>query len=223
MQIRSAMVSKIAPASLVFLLALVIVGSGCSDESTVGAGSMAGIGIHAVGMESSDVFPSAVSLDPFASAEIVISRVELVPGREGQSGIELLGETPVTLDLMDLEQGEALTITEAQVPAGTYEQLRVVVEEATVTLADGFQFEDGTTTKDLRIPSGDRSGIRVKLLGPVEASTGTFSSLFVDFDVTRNFTIEGNPLTRAGIHDVLFTPVLTENARSSSPTQDPSM
>jgi hypothetical protein len=40
----------------------------------------------------------------------------------------------------------------------------------------------------------------------------------VDFDVDDNFVLQGNPETPAGIHGVLFTPVLKEKVRTEEET-----
>ena len=68
-----------------------------------------------------------------------------------------------TFDLLDLQDGATATLASFVVDAGRYRQLRFIVESATVTLAGGYTFPDGSDTKSLIIPSGAQTGIKVNL------------------------------------------------------------
>jgi hypothetical protein len=83
-------------------------------------------------------------------------------------------------------------------------------------LAEGYEFNDGSTGQDLFVPSGAQTGIKLNLHvadedaddeGALEIVSGE-TILVLDFDVSRSFVIQGNPLTPAGIHSVLFTPTI---------------
>ena len=83
-------------------------------------------------------------------------------------------------DLLEL-QGVSAEVAETDVPAGTYHQLRFIVESATVTLAEGYTFSDGeSTTMDLQVPSGAQTGIKVNLLEPVQVEDQTLVEVTVD-------------------------------------------
>lgn len=118
-------------------------------------------------------------------------------------------DEPQCPDLLEL-QGVSVEVAEAEVPAGTYAQLRFIVESAAVTLAEGYEFNSGGNTQDLQVPSGAQTGIKVLLLDPVVVEAQTVNEMTVDADVNANFVIQGNPETAAGIQGVLFTPVLKE-------------
>jgi hypothetical protein len=62
-----------------------------------------------------------------------------------------------------------------------------------------------------------QSGIKVQLSAPLEAEAGELTIVVVDFDVDRNFVLQGNPDTPAGLKDVLFTPLLHEERREETP------
>lgn len=164
--------------------------------------------------------------DYIESAEVCISRAYLVPGKdeEGNGGngppwVDLFNEPgePWCHDLLLLRDGitEALTGPEGVEP-GEYGQLRLVVSSALVTLKEGYAFRDGTISKPLFVPSGMQTGIKVLLDGPILVEDGKLVIVTVDFDVNENFVFQGNPDTPAGIHGVLFTPVLKEKGRSES-------
>jgi hypothetical protein len=155
--------------------------------------------------------------DLFASAEVTISRAYLVPASSGQSTVELLGEAEArSIDLLTLREGAELELSQISVPAGSYSQLRLVVTDARIDLAEGYQFTDGSTSRTLRVPSGEQSGIKVLLESPIPVSEGGVTTVVVDFDVERNFHIQGDPNTPAGIEGVLFTPVLNEKRRDAT-------
>jgi hypothetical protein len=166
--------------------------------------------------------------DYLASADVCISRVYLVPGEDreddeengnGPNWVDLFNdsEDPLCYNLLELRDGINADLTDAvEVEPGEYGQLRLVVSSAEVTLAEGYEFQDGTFSKPLFVPSGMQTGIKVLLNESIEAESGTLTTLIVDFDVNENFVIQGNPNTPAGIHGVLFTPVLKEKGRSET-------
>ena len=94
---------------------------------------------------------------------------------------------------------------------GSYEQLRLVVDSARVTLASGNTFSDGTTEKTLKVPGGDNSGLKVNFAGPVMVDPG-HTTVTVDFDVSQSFIFQGNASMPNG---VLFTPVLHGSVTTS--------
>jgi len=150
--------------------------------------------------------------DYFASATVEIGAVEIIPD-DGPP--VMLTEDAGEHDLLELQNGVTREIASLDIEPGTYLQLRLIVEGASVELAEGLEFNDGTTSKDLFVPSGAQTGIKINLRATdgngeeagVEIVQGE-TILVVDFDVSQNFVIQGNPDTPAGIQDVLFTPLL---------------
>lgn len=160
--------------------------------------------------------------DYIDEAWVSISRVYLIPGEEdpeeGPPFVDLFNdeENPLVYDLLTLRDGITADMTgEVEVPAGTYNQLRMIVSDAEVTLAEGYEFNDGATTRQLFIPSGAQSGIKVNLTESITTEEGTINVVLVDFDVDQNFVIQGNPDTPAGIQGILFTPMLRELSRTT--------
>ncbi|MBT8396327.1 MAG: DUF4382 domain-containing protein [Gemmatimonadetes bacterium] len=166
--------------------------------------------------------------DYIESAEVWISRAYLKGGsdegeeteEESENGgpINLFeaGEgDPLYFDLLTLQDGITANLTSAEgVEAGVYRQLRLVVDDAVVTLKPGYEFKNGGVSEALKVPSGMTSGIKVHLNGPIEITEGTLTIVTVDFDVNDNFKLQGNPDTPAGINGVLFTPTLKEKGRT---------
>jgi hypothetical protein len=205
--------------------------SGCGG--TTQGGSVAELRVSATDTpltSSMTAGGTAVPDDPttmFASVEVVIPRIYLVPDegeaeveKEGDA-IELLDEPPLVLDLVHLEGGAPQIMAETTIPAGTYSQLRVIVTEATVTLAEGYSFAGGESEHALTVPSGAQTGIKVGLHGPIEANPDSWSSLLVDFDVAGNFVVHWEQGSETVVRDVLFKPVLNEASRTALSPNEP--
>ena len=159
--------------------------------------------------------------DVIASAEVWISKVYLVPGSDSSHQVVLFenSSAPQHYDLLTLRDSLTADLTDTfEVPAGTYHQLRLVVDSARVTLVEGMQFDGGGSSRSLKVPSGSTSGIKVQLASPVEAAEGTVTTILVDFDVEQNFKLQGNPDSPGGIRGILFTPTLVEKRRGQAAT-----
>lgn len=137
--------------------------------------------------------------------------------------IQLIGDgPPITLtedggvhDLLTLQDGVMADLATLEIEAGTYHQLRLIVESAQVTLAEGYEFNDGTTTRDLFVPSGAQTGVKVNLHDAgdedgegVVISSGETVLVVLDMDVSQNFVIQRDADGPAGIEGVLFTPLV---------------
>lgn len=192
--------------ALPFALALIVLTLACHGADEVVGGSS-----HV------RVLLTDAPSDLIASAKVTVSRVYLVGGDGGSLDLMSASEAPLSFELLDLRQGVEALLADRAIPAATYDQLRLVVEAAEVTLADGVTFEDGTSSRTLRVPSGMQSGIKVQLAAPIDADPGELTLVVVDFDVDRNFVVQGNAGTPAGVQGVLFTPVLLEKRRAESP------
>lgn len=146
------------------------------------------------------------------SAVVEIGRIELLPADGGDRIV--LTEAGGTYDLLTLQDGVTAELASISIPAGSYHELRMVVESAELTLKAGYEFEAGGSTQTLHVPSGAASGIKVKLRtadgdeeAGIEIRPGE-TVLVVDFDVSQNFVIQGDAETPAGIKSYSFTPVL---------------
>lgn len=147
-----------------------------------------------------------------ASASVDIGSVELVPAGDGPPIVITEDGTDGPIDLLELTDAATELLGEASLESGSYAQLRLVVESARVALVEGYAFRDGSTERDLTVPSGAQTGIKLNLRapdegGPVEIEPGE-AVVVVDFDVGESFVLQGSPDTPAGIEGVLFTPTV---------------
>jgi hypothetical protein len=129
--------------------ALVALGAACND-ATSGEGSR-------VSIQLTDA-PGAA----FAAATVDVGVIQLIPEDGDPIAVtEDAGE----FDLLHLQDGVTATLASSDVPAGRYLQMRLVVRGASVTLADGRTFADGSASRELFVPSGAQSGIKINLFG----------------------------------------------------------
>jgi hypothetical protein len=186
------------------IIALVSVAAGCGDNS----GPQDGVTRVTVALTDA---PNPM----FAEASVEIGAVSLIPA-DGPP--VTLADAGGTHDLLMLQNGVMVNLATQEIEAGRYLQLRLEVLSATVTLAEGLTWSDGTADqRSLAVPSGAQTGIKVNLRnadGPagVDIASGE-TILVVDMDVSQNFKIQGSAGTPAGIRDVKFTPLLRAAVR----------
>lgn len=145
--------------------------------------------------------------DGIRAAGVVVSQIYL----QGEGGRTLLRDTPVTVDLITTG-GDLATLVDARVPDGTYGELRLVIDGAWVAVDGEAGVEvyatpgmeamvGGAVTGELKTPSWDTSGLKVKLDGALEVD-GSHRVLALDFDVAETFQ------TRTGAGDMVMSPVV---------------
>jgi hypothetical protein len=95
--------------------------------------------------------------------------------------VTVTGE-PVTVDLLKWTNGNKLLIGSAEVPAGKYTQIRIIIDEAEVGV-DGKVFP-------LDVPSGAKTGLK---FGPqFTIEEGSSYDLICDFDASRSIVVTGS-------------------------------
>ncbi len=131
------------------------------------------------------------------SVFVNINRMELWVEKGSSKGRLLLGRTVGQLDLMLLRNGVSRTIEDFQIGQD------VVIKEIRLVLEGHGNYavkSDGSTC-DLKTPSGQQSGIKIKLSSPATIAEGSTYSLVVDFDAEKSVVVNGNG-------DCLLKPVL---------------
>jgi hypothetical protein len=160
-----------------------------------------------------DVLLTDAASDYVSEAMVDIGAVELLGGQGGPIVLTEDG-TDGLVNLLDFQNEATAILASTEIPTGTYTQLRLIVEEATVTLAEGYEFNGGGNSMELTVPSGAQTGIKLNLSAADDEATqgGVEISgdmvLVVDFDVNQSFVIQGSPDTAAGINSVSFQPTL---------------
>lgn len=153
------------------------------------------------------------------TAEVDLGAVELVAA-DG-SVVTLTDDgTSGPVDLLDLEDDrfeQLPRLADADVPQDEYARLRLVVESMRVELARGYAFTDGTTARELAVPSGAAAGLALNLdvagmrdddvVGAMDIQAGR-TVLVLDFDVNQSLALQGDPESIEGIEGIVFTPAI---------------
>ncbi|WP_420322977.1 DUF4382 domain-containing protein [Flagellimonas sp.] len=119
---------------------------------------------------------------------------------DGSPFITLM-EEEMDINLLELTNGVTEQLASLDVPAGTYDLLRIYVKGVNVVLTDGRTF-------DLKVPSGEQTGIKVFIKPGITVAGGLSADLLLDFDVSRSFVAKGNTKSIDGIKGFNFKPVI---------------
>lgn len=87
------------------------------------------------------------------------------------------------INLLTLTGGNAANLGSIEVPAGEISQIRLILGEDNYLISNGDRI-------DLRTPSAQQSGLKLKIDKPIQA--GLSYDLVIDFDVARSIVRAGN-------------------------------
>lgn len=128
-----------------------------------------------------------------------------------ESSFVTLMEEEISVNLLDLTNGVTEELADVEVPAGTYDLVRVHVKGVNVVLTDERTF-------DLDVPSGAQTGIKIFIDPGLTVAGGLSSDLLLDFDVSRSFVAKGNLNSVDGITGFNFKPVIKASNLSTAGT-----
>lgn len=136
----------------------------------------------------------------FANAIVTIDRIELLGGEDNENDRIVLRDSPVTVDLLELQNEVMVLVGETPVPAGRYSELRLVISEGLITVeqddgsflvyssSDEFAASEGFTSDGrLQMPSFAQSGLKIKLPAGEANVDGDDNAVLIDFNVAQSF------------------------------------
>jgi hypothetical protein len=170
--------------------------AGCSD------GGLPGGTDGATGTIRVSLADSPYPFDLIRTAELTVDQVSVRYQGDDAGGFLVLGDELRTVNLLDLRNGVTTLLVEAEVPAGTIDQLRLRVVDAGVTLTDGREFP-------LEVPSGETSGLKADADPPIVVAGGLTADLLLDVDVSRSFlAVPAAPRRVDDVRGFHFKPVV---------------
>jgi hypothetical protein len=153
----------------------------CNDDENSPQGTKGRINVH--------LTDSPYPIDLIKNAFVTIDKVEIRQSLESNQGESedsfiVISEADIEIDLLKLTNGITEQIASVDLEAGTYSQIRLHVVDATIVLTDGTEF-------DLKVPSGESSGLKIKFDPEIQITDGQTSDVLLDFDVSRSFVVKG--------------------------------
>jgi len=185
-----------------FIILAVLFFSGCSEDLSTEAN---------MGRLTVQLTDAPFPYDLISEANVTIFKIDARykgESMEGEENTEDDGKTFIVLmeeerdiNLINLTNGITETLVDMDVPAGSYDLIRIYVKGVNVVLIDGSTF-------DLKVPSGEQTGIKVFIKPSLFVSGELSSDLLLDFDVSRSFIPKGNSKNISGINGFNFKPVI---------------
>lgn len=134
----------------------------------------------------------------FQEAVVTISSIYLQSnGTSDEAGGRVMLRTePITTNLLELSNDVATLVEGAEIPNGSYGQLRFVIDGAYIVVetaggakvysTPGYAEAPSTVDGELMCPSCGTSGLKVNVVGGLEFD-GSSETLIADFDVSESF------------------------------------
>jgi Domain of unknown function (DUF4382)/Carboxypeptidase regulatory-like domain len=132
------------------------------------------------------------------SAKMTVKKVEM---RDSKGVYHQSLKENTVMDLILLRNGMYSTLTEQDLPDGQYDEIKVYVSAASVTLIDGRTF-------DLTVPVGALNGVSVALSPTLQISSSTQSYILLDIDLSRSYLPQGITTDVATVTGFDFFPVI---------------
>lgn len=144
---------------------------GC--ESTLNTESGSGTGSMVVKLHDAPV--------DYDEVNISVARVE-VNNTENDSGWVVISEPNETYNILDLVNGDMAVLADAELEVGTYEQIRLILNDENTVVINGETFA-------LFVPSGEQTGLKLNI--DAEIREGIEYTLLLDFDAKRSVVPRG--------------------------------
>ncbi|MCH8548470.1 MAG: DUF4382 domain-containing protein [Balneolaceae bacterium] len=162
-------ISKVITAAMALMVILL---AGCSLDSSPQMGSIE-VRLHDAPVD-------------FDEVNIFVERVE-VNNTEGDEGWQVIGEPNRSFNILELTNGVFEVIGSAELEAGLYPQMRLVVSrDANSVVIDGEEH-------GLFVPSGAETGVKLNV--NAEIQEGIQYTLLLDFDAQRSVRKTGQAQT----------------------------
>ena len=189
---------------LMFLAGVLVLTTSCTQNDSDGMGG----GKGTLSLKLTDApFPvslvdhTMVTFDKIEIHSTAVSTSTATTTEDDAQFIVLYEGEGKEFDLLGLQNGLTTDLLNMDIPAGSYDFIRMHIAESSVVLKDGTSF-------DMKIPSGKSSGLKIKITPELVIESGVESEVLLDFDVSKSFITQGNMKSPHGIKGFLFKPVL---------------
>lgn len=184
---------KILGFASIVTMVVFIVGCGSSSQNSSGiSGSGSTDGTGTMSLKLTDA-----PIDGASKVVVQFSEVQL-RGADSSQNLNFTFDPPKSIDLLTL-QGTATEdlLVDKQVPAGVYDEIRLIINAEVGTEDTYIVLEEGGLQQDMTVPSGSQSGLKVK--GPLTVTANATASFTIDFDVRKSIVKSGNVNSANGV------------------------
>lgn len=142
----------------------------------------------------------------FMSASITIDKIEIGNHTNVNSMINIMN-TPMTYNLLELINGITETMSNAEIPSGNYDLMRLYVSSTEMVTKNGDTYtynmnQDGYSgngmMQDGMMLNSNNKSIDITLNNALTISEGSMSEFLLDVDVNESFMLEGVNFTGSG-------------------------
>lgn len=134
--------------------------------------------------------------------DVVDILIKMNDNSEGDNGWESVNATPGVYDLLELTGGQnAVLVDDYEVLAGELSQMRLILGDNNYVVKDGVEY-------DLKTPSAQQSGLKLKINQVLEA--GYLYSFVLDFNVDKSIVDAGNS------DNIILKPVINASLEAAS-------
>ncbi len=137
---------------------------------------------------------------------VTVDHVEISSDGNNWTSIPVSASVAQPIDLLNLTNGAMLSLGIAPLPAGTYQQVRLVLKANgnAQPWANALVLTGSTLQIPLATPSSQQSGY--KIVGPFVVQAGTMADLVLDFNACKSIVVAG------GSGKYLLKPTVTATA-----------
>ncbi|MEN8202637.1 MAG: DUF4382 domain-containing protein [Bacteroidota bacterium] len=179
----------ILTASVLSIVLLIL--SGCQET-----------GGDSTGRLSIKVTDAPFPVDFIEEASVTITKVELRQDMESEENPFItVFEGSKEFNLLDLRNGVVEELVDVEIPAGSYNLMRIYVENAGIVVKEYGSYS-------VKVPSGSQTGIKMFIAPSLQVSGGLTAEVLLDFNLDKSFVLKGNLDSPSGIDGFNFKPVI---------------
>jgi len=176
-------------ASLLTIVILVLTGCQKTDKETTGR-----LVVH--------ITDAPFPIDLIEEATVTVTKVEVRNDAESdEHPFITIFEGSRVFNLLELRNGVMEELVDVEVPAGSYNLIRIYVENARIAVK-------GHESYSVKVPSGSQTGIKMFIKPSLQVQGGLTSEVILDFNLDKSFVLKGNMDSPAGIKGFNFKPVI---------------
>lgn len=137
-----------------------------------------------------------IDTEDYSTVNVSIIRIELT----GDDTVVVLIDyetDPLLINLLDLGSAGTLLVDDAEIPLGTYNNIRIILDapeeqnQAPVNPSSFLTVEGDTTEYAIFIPSGSQTGLKINLNPHIELVDGSSFEVVLDFNSKNTITKTG--------------------------------